>query len=63
MIGIVILLFFYTVKERKIKVMKNENSRLPLHPEKIHRLLLIGENADLKHADGGGSAEIKALYS
>ncbi|HUM82415.1 MAG TPA: glycoside hydrolase family 3 C-terminal domain-containing protein [Lachnospiraceae bacterium] len=50
------------IARESVVLLKNENSRLPLHPEKIHRLLLIGENADLKHADGGGSAEIKALY-
>lgn len=45
-----------------IVLLKNEDSLLPLNPEKIRRLLVIGDNAERLHAGGGGSAEIKALY-
>lgn len=45
-----------------IVLLKNEAHMLPLKPEKQKRILLIGENARALHANGGGSAEIKALY-
>lgn len=45
-----------------IILLKNEAQALPLNLEKQKRILLIGENARQLHANGGGSAEIKALY-
>lgn len=45
-----------------VVLLKNENRVLPLAAEQVEKLLVIGENADCTHADGGGSAEIKALY-
>jgi beta-glucosidase len=45
-----------------IVLLKNEDQRLPLAPEKTHRLLVIGHNAAKLHSNGGGSAEIAALY-
>lgn len=45
-----------------IVLLKNENGRLPLKKEKMKKLLVIGQNADKVHSNGGGSAEIKALY-
>ncbi len=45
-----------------VVLLKNSSHRLPLSPEKTKEVLVIGENADLQHAPGGGSAEIKALY-
>ncbi len=45
-----------------IILLKNEEKRLPLQPEKLKKLLVIGDNAERLHAAGGGSAEIKALY-
>ncbi len=45
-----------------IILLKNENNALPFDRNKIHKLLLVGENADTLHAGGGGSAEMKALY-
>lgn len=45
-----------------IVLLKNEEQRLPLAPEKTHRLLVIGHNAAKLHSNGGGSAEIAALY-
>lgn len=50
------------VVRESIVLLKNENARLPLDPDKVKKLLVIGENADCMHAAGGGSAEIKALY-
>ncbi len=49
-----------TARESVI-LLKNEGV-LPLDMEKTKKVLVIGENADRKHSDGGGSAEIKALY-
>ena len=45
-----------------IILLKNDDNRLPLAPKKLKRLLVIGDNAVRLHANGGGSAEIKALY-
>ena len=50
------------VARESVVLLKNENARLPLDPDKVKKLLVIGENADCMHAAGGGSAEIKALY-
>lgn len=45
-----------------VVLLKNKKKILPLQPETINKLLIIGENGDCMHANGGGSAEIKALY-
>ena len=45
-----------------VVLLKNEGGLLPLAPERLRRVLVIGANAARCHADGGGSAEIKALY-
>lgn len=45
-----------------VVLLKNEKGRLPLNPEKCKRILVVGENGDCTHANGGGSGEIKALY-
>lgn len=50
-----------TARESVI-LLKNDGKLLPLDARKIKRLLVIGENADRIHSDGGGSAEIRALY-
>jgi beta-glucosidase len=42
-------------------LLKNENV-LPLDIHKTLKLAVIGENADAKHADQGGSSAIRALY-
>lgn len=43
-------------------LLKNVNGRLPLDKTRLKRILVIGENGVCLHADGGGSAEVKALY-
>lgn len=43
-------------------LLKNENNRLPLKKTGLKTLAVIGQNAEMIHSDGGGSAEIKALY-
>ena len=45
-----------------VVLLKNDAGILPFSPEDTKEVLVIGENADLQHAPGGGSAEIKALY-
>jgi beta-glucosidase len=50
------------VARESIVLLKNDDKVLPLDKKKIKKLLVIGENANKQHADGGGSAEIKALY-
>lgn len=43
-------------------LLKNQKNKLPLDKKKIKKIVLIGQNAAKIHSDGGGSAEIKALY-
>lgn len=43
-------------------LLKNEKHTLPLDARKIKKLTVIGANAAKLHSNGGGSAEIKALY-
>ncbi|WP_432628635.1 beta-glucosidase [Brotaphodocola sp.] len=50
------------VARESVVLLKNENGALPLDPKKVRRLLVIGDNAARIHSNGGGSAEIKALY-
>lgn len=48
--------------EESMILLKNDNQTLPLDAGKVKKLVVIGENAAKVHSDGGGSAEIKALY-
>lgn len=48
--------------EESMILLKNENQTLPLDAAKIRKLVVIGQNASKIHSDGGGSAEIRALY-
>jgi len=50
------------VARESIVLLKNEKNILPLKDNKIKTLAVIGENANIIHSNGGGSAEIKALY-
>ncbi|MCC5789164.1 MAG: glycoside hydrolase family 3 C-terminal domain-containing protein [Opitutales bacterium] len=43
-------------------LLQNEKNFLPLQEKKIKTLAVIGENATLRHASGGGSSGIKAQY-
>lgn len=45
-----------------IILLKNEKNRLPLNAKKVKSIAVIGQNAITQHSNGGGSAEIKALY-
>lgn len=50
------------VARESIVLLKNDNGVLPLQKDDVKKILLIGENAECIHSNGGGSAEIKALY-
>lgn len=50
------------VARESVVLLKNEEKKLPLEKEKLKKLLIIGDNAERIHSNGGGSAEIKALY-
>lgn len=48
--------------EESMILLQNEENILPLDAKKIKKLVVVGQNAAKIHSDGGGSAEIKALY-
>ncbi len=50
------------IARESIVLLKNEENVLPLNEKEIKTVAVIGENADIRHSLGGGSAEIKALY-
>ncbi len=50
------------VARESVVLLKNEKKRLPLKPSTAKKILVIGDDANRMHANGGGSAEIKALY-
>lgn len=43
-------------------LLKNEENILPLNKSELTKVAVIGQNAEKIHSNGGGSAEIKALY-
>lgn len=43
-------------------LLKNEEKLLPLDEKKMKKVAVIGQNAAAMHSNGGGSAQIKALY-
>lgn len=43
-------------------LLKNEEELLPIDEKKAGKIAVIGQNAATIHSNGGGSAEIKALY-
>ena len=43
-------------------LLKNDDAVLPLQPEKIRKLAVIGQNAVTKHSNGGNSSAVKCLY-
>lgn len=51
-----------TVAQQSIVLLKNENNLLPLQTRNTKKILVVGANAERMHSNGGGSAEIKALY-
>lgn len=45
-----------------VVLLKNSRNLLPLSEKDQGKILVVGENANVLHAGGGGSAQIKALY-
>lgn len=52
----------YNVALKSVVLLKNENGILPLDPDSIGRIAVIGDNADKKMSNGGVGAGVKALY-
>ena len=50
------------IARESVVLLKNEEECLPLEAKKVKRVAVIGQNAAAIHSNGGGSAEIKALY-
>lgn len=50
------------VARESVILLKNDAGKLPLDASRAGKIAVIGANAARMHADGGGSAEIKALY-
>lgn len=49
------------IARESVVLLRNDDGLLPLSGD-VTRLLVVGANADRVHSNGGGSAEIKALY-
>ncbi|MDY3929364.1 MAG: glycoside hydrolase family 3 C-terminal domain-containing protein [Clostridia bacterium] len=52
----------YNIASEAMVLLKNDNNVLPLNKDKIKTLLVVGENAAAKHALGGNSSYVRALY-
>ncbi len=50
------------IARESVILLKNEEALLPLDEKKVKKVAVIGQNAAAIHSNGGGSAEIKALY-
>ena len=46
------------VEEQSIVLLKNDADLLPLRPEHLHHIVLIGSHADIGMISGGGSAQV-----
>lgn len=51
-----------TIAENGIVLLKNDNNVLPIAPESVNKILVVGENADYKMTKGGGSSSLKVKY-
>ncbi len=51
-----------TIAENGVVLLKNDNNVLPLAPESVEKILVVGENADYKMTKGGGSSSLKVKY-
>ncbi|MGA7880768.1 MAG: glycoside hydrolase family 3 C-terminal domain-containing protein [Terrimicrobiaceae bacterium] len=50
------------IAREAIVLLKNEGDILPLDKDRLARLVVIGDNAIARHASGGHSSGVKALY-
>ena len=49
------------IAREAVVLLKNEDNVLPLS-KKVKKVAVIGQNANIRHSEGGGSAEVKSLY-
>ena len=49
------------IAREAVVLLKNEENVLPLS-KKVKKVAVIGQNANIRHSEGGGSAEVKSLY-
>jgi beta-glucosidase len=49
------------VAEEAVVLLKNKNGILPIK-KNVHTIVVIGDNAIVKHAEQGGSSQVKAQY-
>ena len=49
------------IARESVILLKNEENLLPLN-KKVKKVAVIGQNANIRHCEGGGSAEVKSLY-
>ena len=52
----------YDVASESIVLLKNDAKLLPLNPDALKSVALVGDNAIRKHANGGFGAGVKAAY-
>ena len=50
------------IAREAIVLLKNEGGVLPLEKERLSRVIVIGDNAVARHAQGGHSSAVKSLY-
>ena len=50
------------IARESVVLLKNEGNHLPLKAQPGLKILVVGENAEKIHSNGGGSSEIKALF-
>ncbi|MEJ0008993.1 MAG: glycoside hydrolase family 3 C-terminal domain-containing protein [Steroidobacteraceae bacterium] len=46
------------IAEESIVLLKNQGAVLPLHPDSLHSILVVGSHADVGVLTGGGSAQV-----
>ncbi len=52
----------HNIAAEAMVLLKNENNVLPIDKHKLKKLLVVGENAVIRHAEGGSSSGVRALY-
>ncbi len=52
----------YDIAAEGMVLLKNEEDVLPIDKKKLKKLLVVGPNADAKHAEGGSSSGIRPFY-
>jgi beta-glucosidase len=50
------------IAEQGVVLLKNEDNVLPLQKNTLHKILVMGPNADVAHGRGGGSSQVKSEY-